>query len=147
MALATARPAYSGYRRVSAMNNNEIAKLKPIVARIQHLNGEMKAARFEIKELADLSWDACGVSAKAVKQMAKEASWDAIARERQKQLEEEVDQCRNALGMLSDLPLGEAALKNNGKDAGEPQHHANNPKYKSGAKGKKGKKAELAAAH
>ena len=129
---------------------NDIKALTHIVQRIAKLNGEIKEANFEIKELADSAWEKCGKSAKAVKQLAKESAWDAVKRKAQQDLEEEVDAGRLALGMLSDTPLGEAAIdgiKNGAGDADEPQHHATDPKYKSGAKGKKGKKAEQPAAH
>lgn len=129
---------------------NDTKALTHIVQRIAKLNADVKEANFEIKELADSAWEKCGKSPKAVKQLAKESAWDAVKRKAQQDLEEEIDQGRLALGMLSDTPLGEAAIdgmKNNGADADEPQHHATNPKYKSGAKAKKGKKTEQPAAH
>jgi hypothetical protein len=124
------------------MNNNETAKLTHIIQRHSTLAAEIKERKMEQKELEDGAWEQCGKSAKCVRQLSKESKWDAVKREQQRQLEEEIDQCRAALGLLSDLPLGQVELDRMGAD--EPQHHATNPKYK--VKEHKGKRRRQPAA-
>lgn len=75
------------------------------------MNAEIKEAKFEQKELEDSAWEKCGKSAKAIRVLSKESAWDAVKRERQRQLEEEIDAGRVALGLLADTPLGVAEIE------------------------------------
>jgi uncharacterized protein (UPF0335 family) len=84
-------------------------KLSAIVERVAQLQASKKTYDEEIKELCEEAKEKLGVQAKVVKQLAKETNWNEIERMAQRQLEEELDSCRNALGLLADLPLGEHA--------------------------------------
>jgi hypothetical protein len=96
---------------VRQTGSNDLSALKYIVSRHSQLNAEIKAAKFEQKELEDSAWEKCGKSAKAIRVLSKESAWDAVKREKQRQLEEEIDAGRVALGMLSDTPLGQAEME------------------------------------
>ena len=52
--------------------------------------------------------------AKVLRQLAKETAWTELERLAQRQLEDRLDQCRAALGLLGDTPPGE------GRCAGRP---------------------------
>lgn len=90
---------------------NDLGALKYIVSRHADLGSQIKTLKFEQKELEDSAWEKCGKSAKAIKQLSKESGWDEVKRERQRQLEEEIDQGRAALGLLADTPLGQAEME------------------------------------
>jgi len=94
----------------------EKSKLSKIVNRAVEINAKVQALKWELKELADSAWKACGVKAKTIKQLAKEAAWDDVQRDEQRLLEEKLDECRLALGMLKDLPLGQAAAEAAGRE-------------------------------
>ena len=117
------------------MNTDEKNNLTHIVNRYAELNRQQQEAKWEQKELADSAWDKAGVKAKVVKQLAKEQAWDAVQRETQRQHEESLDECRSALGMLLDTPLGESAMTETAK----PQRGNG----KSGYKGKNGKRTGM----
>jgi hypothetical protein len=91
------------------MTPQEKQHLTRIVERTKAINAQVQELKWEAKELADSAWDKCGVKPKVVKQLAKEAAWDQVQREERRQFEESLDQCRTALGLLADLPLGQAA--------------------------------------
>jgi hypothetical protein len=110
------------------VNDNRKKKLVHIVERVARLNADIKAARFEQKELCDSAWEQCEVKPKVIKQLARESAWNEVERHAQKQHEEAMDECRLALGLLADTPLGQAELQRT--EAQEPQHHLTNPKYK-----------------
>jgi uncharacterized protein (UPF0335 family) len=84
-------------------------KLSSIVERYRVLEDQIKAAKDEQKELAESAKANLGVPAKALKQAAKEMGWDSVERAAQRQLEDALDACRQALGLLADTPLGQAA--------------------------------------
>ena len=90
---------------------NDVAALTYIVSRYAEVEAQIKGLKFEQKELKDSAWEKCGKSPKAITQLAKESAWDAVKRERQRQLEEEIDAGRAALGLLADTPLGEAEMQ------------------------------------
>ena len=91
------------------MTRDQEKALTYIVDRMHKLQGEIDERKEEMKELADSAWEKCEVKAKVIKQLAKEKGWDEVKRMAQRQAEESLDQCRKALGMLADLPLGEHA--------------------------------------
>jgi hypothetical protein len=114
-----------------------VSALKHIVSRHAHLNVQIKEMKFEQKELEDSAWEKCGKSPKAIRVLSKESAWDEVKRERQRQLEEEIDAGRAALGLLADTPLGAAELermadeKLNGsepKKRGRPKGSRNKPR-------------------
>jgi len=93
------------------MTRDEEKKLEHIVERCLVLKGQIDTAKEEIKELEEAAWEKCGVKPKVIKQLVKEKGWNEIERMAQRQLEESLDECRKALGMLADLPLGEHAVE------------------------------------
>ena len=102
------------------MTSEETKKLQHIVERYAQLSAEIAAAREEQKELAATAWEPCEVPAKVLRQLAKEMSWTELERLAQRQLEERLDQCRAALGLLRETPLGEGALQRAARDAAAP---------------------------
>lgn len=103
------------------MTDDEKKHLTHIVQRHSELAREIQERKWEQKELEASAWEKCGQKPKVVKQLSKESGWDAVKREEQRQFEEAVDQCRSALGMLADLPLGEAALSKAGEERKAPR--------------------------
>ena len=91
------------------MHTDRQKQLQHIVDRYHTLKGEIAELKEEMKELENAAWEKCEVKAKVIRQLVKEMDWDETRRMGQRQLEESLDQCRNALGMLADLPLGEHA--------------------------------------
>lgn len=90
---------------------NSTPKLTLIVERLRAINADVKALKMEAKELEDSALDECGYSAKAVRTLAKEAAWNEVEREARRQLEDEIDKGRAALGLLAQLPLWQAELE------------------------------------
>ena len=115
------------------MMQNEKAKLLHIVKSHSELATKIKELKFEQKELEDSAFEACGSSAKAVKQLSKESLWDEVKRAKQTQLEEEIDAGRLALGMLADTPLGAVEME---RMETEKQQSLKNGNAKKRAKGK-----------
>jgi hypothetical protein len=105
----------------------EKQQLTRIVERTKAINAQVQELKWEAKEIAESAWDKCGVKPKVVKQLAKEAAWDQVQREERRQFEESLDECRAALGLLADLPLGQAATAShaNGRATGKANGHAN----------------------
>lgn len=93
------------------MTKDETKKLEHIVDRSYLLQTQIDERKEEQKELAEAAWEKCGVKPKVIKQLVKEKGWDEIKRTAQRLLEESLDECRTALGMLADLPLGEHAVE------------------------------------
>lgn len=86
--------------------------LDEAITKLARLEDEKKMLADDIKELTAGTVDSFrehGVTAKVVKQLVKERGYDEIERMAQRQAEETLDQCRHALGLLADLPLGEHA--------------------------------------
>lgn len=92
------------------MTKDEEKKLEYIVDRCVRLREEIDERKAEIKELEDSAWEKCEQRPKVIKQLVKEKGWNEVERMAQRQLEESLDQCRKALGLLADLPLGEHAI-------------------------------------
>lgn len=103
------------------MNRDEEKKLEHIVERCLFLKGEVEQRKEEIKELEEAAWEKCGVKPKVIKQLVKEKGWNEIERMAQRQLEESLDSCRKALGLLADLPLGEHAVERTKKQQKKKQ--------------------------
>jgi hypothetical protein len=123
------------------VNQNEIAKLEHIVQRFAALNDEIKAAQDEQKELGQAAFDdrlihvaAVQDARKVLKRLAKERDWDEIKRMAQAQLEQALDECRAALGLLADTPLGQAA-----QQRPEPADHQGEKRGRGRPKGSRNK--------
>jgi hypothetical protein len=121
------------------MTPQEKQHLTRIVNDYARMNAEIQSLKWDQKALAESAWDKAGVKPRVVKQLAKESAWDDVRREEQRQLEESLDECRAALGMLADLPLGQAATqpRANGRAAANgaaANGHANGANGKADAK-------------
>lgn len=105
------------------MTKEETKKLKYIVGRMDELRDKIDELKAEQKELAESAWKQCAVKAKVVKQLLKETRMDIVKRKARQLEEESLDQCRNALGMLADLPLGEHAQERHKRRRQEAHAH------------------------
>lgn len=91
------------------MNQSERQALNDYAQRVAALERQKKEIADDIKAICDNCKDTTGTRPKVLKQLAKEINWTEIERMDQWMLEEELDECRSALGLLADTPLGEAA--------------------------------------
>lgn len=111
------------------MRTDQSPELARAVQRIAKLNSQAKDIGFEIHQIADQVFDKGLVRApnhagarKILKRLAKDSALDELEREELRLIEESIDECRAALGLLADLPLGEAAqFKANGKANGHAE--------------------------
>jgi len=94
---------------------NTSRTLEQIVEGVAELRDKQKALAAEIKELAGSAWTEHGIAARAIKQLAEERRMGDVAREKRRQYEEQLQTAREALGMLFDTPLGQAAAGDEGK--------------------------------
>ncbi len=87
-----------------------VDQLKSIIGRIERLEEEKAALAADIRDVfAEAKGQ--GFDVKAIRQIIKIRKLDAQEREEQQAI---LDVYLNALGMLSDTPLGEAALRAEG---------------------------------
>lgn len=84
------------------------------------LESRKKELADDMKACADLAKNELGVPPKALKQAAKELGMDSVERMAQRELEDALDACRLALGLLADTPLGQAAQEDYGTHSDEP---------------------------
>lgn len=87
-----------------------VDQLKSIIARIEKLEEEKTGIAADIRDIYAES-KANGLDVKAIRQIIKIRAMDAAEREERESI---LDIYLNALGMLSDTPLGEAALRAEG---------------------------------
>ena len=97
---------------------NQRKSLKDHVDYIAARNAEIQAARWDIQEAANAAFEkglvateSAAEARKVLKQLAKDQGKDAEERAKQRAYEELLDDCRAALGLLADTPLGEAAAQ------------------------------------
>lgn len=83
--------------------------LKALVERIENVQQRLDDDK---QDMSDLYAEAKskGYNDKAVKAVLKERAMDEPKRKKAKQLEEDIELYKLRLGMLSDLPLGQAAI-------------------------------------
>ncbi|MEO0943217.1 MAG: hypothetical protein AAFY06_00045 [Pseudomonadota bacterium] len=93
------------------MNKDDKKRLTHAVKRLAEINAERKELNAEAKEIRDAAKESMELSPKVLTQLAKEQAFTPHERDAQLALEEALDNCRSALGMLSDTPLGEAAME------------------------------------
>lgn len=131
------------------MSPEEKSKLTEIVEKYAKLNADIQAKRWDQKALAESAWEKCGVEASVVKQLAKESAFDDVKKEKQRQYEESLHQCRALLGVLLDTPLGRAAIgEENSADAEEQQPAGKaSGKTRSRTNGRSKKPEAVAATH
>lgn len=105
------------------MNDDDLKRLKHIVQRSLELDVEadgyrddIKGCNKELKELATVASEQLGVPAKALKQLVLEWGMGAEERALLRQQEHKLDECRLALGLLADTPLGMAAAAHEALD-------------------------------
>ena len=82
-------------------------RLRLFIERIERLNEEKQGISDDIKDVY-LEAKATGYDAKIMREIIRERKMDRDARQEREAL---LDTYRNALGMLSDTPLGQAALR------------------------------------
>lgn len=88
-------------------NSVSADQLRSIIERVERLNEEKAALVADISEVFKEA-KGNGFDVRAIKAILKERAMDASARAEQEAI---LDLYRNALGMLSDTPLGKAALE------------------------------------
>lgn len=126
------------------MNDDDRSRLKHIVERSAELGVEVDGYKDdingcgkELKELATVASERLGVPAKALKQLVVEWRMGEEQRVELRQQEHKLDECRLALGLLADTPLGMAAAAHEAahveqqaepKRRGRPKGSRNKPK-------------------
>jgi len=85
-------------------------KLKQAINQIAQLQTEKKSKDDEINEAVALAAEKFELNKRTIKALAKDTRSNEMERAERRLQEEELDQCRAALGLLADLPLGEAAV-------------------------------------
>lgn len=99
--------AKKGHNRVGGV---AVDQLKSIISRIEKLEYEKANIAADIRDVYAEA-KGTGFDIKAIKQIIKLRAMDASEREERETI---LDTYLNALGMLSDTPLGEAALRAEG---------------------------------
>ncbi len=95
-------------------NSLDKTKLKSFVDRMVEREEEKRAVAQDIRDIKAEA-KAAGVDPAALSAIVKEKLRDAEKAAKAEKLAETVDQYKHALGMLSDMPLGQAALARAGK--------------------------------
>lgn len=91
------------------MNKDEKKHLDSATERVAQLYRDRKELDDEIAEIVAECAEKTGLRKGSIRKAAKERNMDELERADIRQREEEMDQVRNALGILADTPLGEAA--------------------------------------
>lgn len=99
---------------MSDQGHNSNAQLKSVIERIERLEEEKAAIASDIRDVYKEA-GGNGLDTKALRAIVKLRKQDKAERE---ELEAVIDTYKAALGMLSDLPLGQAALERNVLAAG-----------------------------
>ena len=92
------------------MTDIAVDKLRSLVQGLVTLEEEKAEAQANIKAAYDQARSA-GYDTKAVRAVVKEKMEDEAKRRKRAEHESILDTYRNALGLLAELPLGEAALR------------------------------------
>jgi hypothetical protein len=119
-----------------SMTEDDTNRLKHIVERYAELATEVdgykddaKQCADEQKDLAAVASERLGLDGKALKQLVAEFRMGAEERDVIRQREAKLDECRLALGLLADTPLGQAAMADEPKrNRGRPKGSKNRPK-------------------
>lgn len=106
--------ALTHQRSIRVMNQDEKRKLETYTKDIGKLLIEKKKLTDRINELVADAADKLKLRKGNVRNAAKERNMSELERADRRAVEEEMDQIRNALGILADTPLGEAAAKKGG---------------------------------
>lgn len=96
------------------MNKEEKKQLESYTERIASLYRDKKELDDEINELVAECAEKLALRKGNIRKSAKERNMDELERSDRRQVEEELDQIRSALGILADTPLGEAATAKKG---------------------------------
>ena len=97
------------------MNQTEKKQLESYTERVAKLLEEKREIDDEIKELIAEASEKLGLRKGNIRKAAKEWNLSELDRADRRQVEEEMHEIRSALGLLADLPLGEAAMDATGK--------------------------------
>jgi uncharacterized protein (UPF0335 family) len=97
----------------TTIGSNTVAadQLRSVVERIERMEAEKKDIAIDISEIYREA-KGNGYDVKAIRAIIKERAQDKAKRE---EMEYILDTYRHALGMLSDTPLGEAAMERAGR--------------------------------
>lgn len=93
------------------MNKDEKKDLDSATERIAALMNDKKEIDDEIAEIVAECAEKTGLRKGNIRKAARERNMDDLERADRRLVEEEMDQIRHALGILADLPLGEAAVE------------------------------------
>jgi septal ring factor EnvC (AmiA/AmiB activator) len=107
-----------------------------VTTRVKNLLADKKNIDAQIKDLVDSCAEQTGVRAKNIKQLAKDKMMSKEERADKIAAEEQLDSLRVALGLLKDLPLGQAAIE------ARDQEESEKPAKKAKAKAEKKPKAK-----
>jgi hypothetical protein len=117
------------------MIDDDKQRLQHIVQTYAALCGEVEGYKDSIrgcadeqKELATAASERLGLDAKALKQLVAEFRMGAEDRDLIRQREAKLDECRHALGLLADTPLGQAAMTPPATKRGRPKGSRNKPR-------------------
>lgn len=91
------------------MNKDDKKYLDSTTERLATLFKDRKELDDEIAEIVSEAAEKLGLRKGNIRKAAKERNMDELDRADRRQVEEELDQIRSALGILADTPLGEAA--------------------------------------
>jgi uncharacterized protein (UPF0335 family) len=97
--------------------SNSEGQLKSLVERIENREQAKQEIADEIKEIYKEA-ESDGYTAAALRAIVKEIRLDKAKKAKRAELAETIDTYKAALGMLSDLPLGQSALERNVLAAG-----------------------------
>lgn len=89
------------------IGNNSAAQLRSIIDRVENLNEQIKALQEDRKEIYTEA-KGNGYDPRAIKAIVRKRAEDAGKRA---EIESLVEAYEHALGFLSDLPLGQAAIE------------------------------------
>lgn len=92
-----------------AKTNGNTRKEKDIVERAARMMEEIKESQAELKSFLSEASEELQIGKASLRQAAKEMNMDDGERAQIAAREQELDQLRSTLGILADLPLGQAA--------------------------------------
>jgi hypothetical protein len=98
------------------MNAEDKKKLNAATAQIAKLYLEKKDIDDQIAEIVATTAEKLNYGKRNIRNAAKELNLTDVQRADKRLQEEELDQIRNALGILADTPLGQAAVPANDSD-------------------------------
>jgi len=83
--------------------------LKKYLPEIAKHMADIKETQVTVREIVAIVADKTEMSTKAIRKAAKDLNLSDLERQDQRLVEDQLDECRSALGILADTPLGDAA--------------------------------------